>query len=57
MGWNKWQKKNKNKTAQLLLYKKFYSEQFNHPIDGVPSATSNSNQLNVRSVITHRLNV
>jgi hypothetical protein len=35
MGWNKWQKKNTNKTAQLLLYKKFYSEQYNHPIDKI----------------------
>ncbi len=35
MGWNKWQKKNTNKTSQLLLYKKFYSEQYNHPIDKI----------------------
>jgi len=35
MGWNKWQKANKNKTSQLLLYKKFYSEQYNHPIDKI----------------------
>ena len=27
MGWNKWQKADKNKTNQLLLYKKFFSKQ------------------------------
>ena len=35
MGWNKWQKKDENKTQQLLLYKKFYSEQYDHPIDRI----------------------
>jgi len=34
-GWNKWAKKDENKTQQLLLYKKFYSEQYNHPIDKI----------------------
>ncbi len=34
-GWNKYQKKDKNKTSQLLLYKQFYSKQFNHPIDKI----------------------
>ena len=34
-GWNKWQKKDENKTQQLLLYKQFYSEQYNHPIDKI----------------------
>ena len=35
MGWNKWMKKDTNKTAQLLYYKKFYSEMYNHPIDKI----------------------
>ena len=34
-GWNKWQKKDENKTQQLLLYKQFYSEQYNPPIDKI----------------------
>ena len=34
-GWNKWQKMDKNKTQQLLLYKQFYAEQYNHPIDNI----------------------
>jgi hypothetical protein len=34
-GWNKWQKADENKTQQLLLYKQFYSEQYNHPIDKI----------------------
>ena len=34
-GWNKWMKTDKNKTDQLLYYKKFYSEQYNHPIDKI----------------------
>ena len=34
-GWNKWQKRDENKTQQLLLYKQFYSEQYNHPIDKI----------------------
>ena len=34
-GWNKWQKKDKNKTQQLLLYKQFYSKQYNHPIENI----------------------
>jgi hypothetical protein len=35
MGWNKWQKKDENKTQQLLLYKQFYSKQYNHPIENI----------------------
>ena len=35
MGWNKWMKADNNKTDQLLLYKQFYSKQFNHPIDKI----------------------
>ena len=34
-GWNKWAKKDENKTQQLLLYKQFYSKQYNHPIDKI----------------------
>ena len=34
-GWNKWQKADKNKTQQLLLYKQFYAEQYKHPIDKI----------------------
>ena len=34
-GWNKYQKKDKFKTAQLLLYKKFYSKKTGHPIDKI----------------------
>jgi len=34
-GWNKWMKKDENKTQQLLLYKQFYSKQYNHPIDQI----------------------
>ena len=35
MGWNKWQKADKNKTDQLLLYKQFYSKQFDMPMDKI----------------------
>ena len=34
-GWNKWMKKDENKTQQLLLYKQFYSKQYDHPIDKI----------------------
>ena len=34
-GWNKWMKKDETKTKQLLLYKQFYSKQYNHPIDKI----------------------
>ena len=34
-GWNKWQKADKTKTAQLVLYKKFLSEQYSYPIDKI----------------------
>jgi len=34
-GWNKWMKADENKTQQLLLYKQFYSKQYNHPIDRI----------------------
>ena len=35
MGWNKWQKADKNKTNQLLLYKQFYSKQHDIPMDRI----------------------
>jgi len=35
MGWNKWQKADKTKTAQLILYKKFLSEQYGYDIDRI----------------------
>lgn len=34
-GWNQYQKKDENKTQQMVLYKKMYSEQFNIPIDDI----------------------
>jgi len=35
MGWNKYQKKDKVKTSQLLLYKHFFAKQQNHPIENI----------------------
>ena len=35
MGWNKWMKADENKTQQLLLYKQFYSKQYDHPIERI----------------------
>ena len=35
MGWNKYQKADKTKTAQLVLYKSYYAKQFNVPIDNI----------------------
>ena len=34
-GWNKWMKGDKNKTQQLLLYKEFYSRQYNQPVKDI----------------------
>jgi hypothetical protein len=34
-GWNKYQKADKIKTAQMLLYKKFYSEKYDIPLEKV----------------------
>tara|TARA_Y100001963_G_scaffold69295_1_gene96478 strand:+ start:196 stop:1080 length:885 start_codon:yes stop_codon:yes gene_type:complete len=34
-GWNKYQKADKNKTNQLLLYKQFYSKEFDVPMDRI----------------------
>ena len=35
MGWNKYQKADKTKTAQLVLYKSYYAKQFNVPIENI----------------------
>ena len=34
-GWSKYQKADPGKYAQLVLYKEFYSKQFNHPVDNI----------------------
>ena len=34
-GWNKHQKKDEVKNAQVILYKKFFSDQFNFPIEDI----------------------
>ncbi len=34
-GWNKYQKANKVKTSQMLLYKKFYSEKYDIPLEKI----------------------
>jgi hypothetical protein len=34
-GWNKYQKADKNKTSQLLLYKQFFSKQENYILDNI----------------------
>jgi len=34
-GWNKYQKADKIKTSQMLLYKKFYSEKYEIPLDKI----------------------
>ena len=34
-GWNKWKKKDEKKTYQLILYKKYFSKQFNVPIEDI----------------------
>ena len=34
-GWNKYHKNDKVKTSQLVLYKKYFSEQYKHPIDKI----------------------
>ena len=35
MGWNKYQKADKTKTAQLVLYKSYYAKQFNVPLENI----------------------
>ena len=34
-GWSKWQKNDKVKTAQMLLYKQFYANKYNIPLDKI----------------------
>ena len=34
-GWNKYQKNDKVKTSQMLLYKKFYSDKYNIPLNKI----------------------
>lgn len=34
-GWTKWDKENKIKTAQMVLYKKYFAEQYNIPVDSI----------------------
>ena len=34
-GWTNYQKKDFYKKSQLLMYKQFYSEQYNHPVDKI----------------------
>jgi hypothetical protein len=35
MGWNKYQKADQTKTAQLILYKEFYAKQFNVDVESI----------------------
>lgn len=35
MGWNKYQKADQSKTAQLILYKEFYAKQFNVDVESI----------------------
>ena len=34
-GWNKWQKADKNKTSQLVLYKKYFAEQYGFDVENI----------------------
>jgi len=34
-GWNKWQKADKTKIAQLILYKRYLSEQYGYPVENI----------------------
>ena len=34
-GWNKWQKTDKIKTSQMVMYKKYFAEQYNVPVDNI----------------------
>lgn len=34
-GWGKWDKENKLKTSQLVIYKKYFAEQYNVPVDDI----------------------
>ena len=35
MGWNKYQKADKTKTSQLVLYKKYFAEQYGYDVDNI----------------------
>ena len=34
-GWTKWDKQNKLKTSQMVIYKKYFAEQYNIPVDDI----------------------
>lgn len=34
-GWTKWDKENKIKTAQMVLYKRYFADQYNIPVDSI----------------------
>ena len=34
-GWGKWDKENKLKTSQMVIYKKYFSEQYNVPVENI----------------------
>ena len=34
-GWSKWDKQNKLKTSQMVIYKKYFSEQYNVPVENI----------------------
>ena len=34
-GWTKWDKANKLKTSQMVIYKKYFAEQYNVPVDNI----------------------
>ena len=34
-GWTKWDKENKLKTSQMVMYKKYFSEQYNVPVESI----------------------
>lgn len=34
-GWGKWDKENKLKTSQMVIYKKYFAEQYNVPIENI----------------------
>ena len=34
-GWSKWDKQNKLKTSQMVIYKKYFSKQYNVPIENI----------------------
>jgi hypothetical protein len=34
-GWSKWDKENKLKTSQMVIYKKYFAEQYNVPVENI----------------------